>query len=137
MKTVTDSQGREWELRMTLLHWERLVANGLISNQLETQSTDFQKLVSDPVHLARVTYCIVKEKANEYGYKSEAEFLTHLPLEDVGLLGEAAIEELHDFFASLRMNLQAFILRTIRDELATRLKQLEEQLQGSRGNVPV
>jgi hypothetical protein len=136
MKTVTDSQGREWELRMMLLHWERLVANGLISNHLETQPADFQKLVCDPAHLARVTYCIVKEKANEYGYQSEADFMSTLPLSDMGLLGEAVIEELHDFFVLLRMSLQAFILRTIRDELATKLKELEGQLQALRGNAP-
>lgn len=136
MRAITDSQGREWELRMTLLHWERITARGLISNQLDQQTADFQKLVCDPVQLGRVAYCIVKEQANAFGYKSEAEFLQGMPLEDLGLIGEAAITELHDFFASLRMRLQAYILRMLHQEIEAKLNEVDTRLRESRGSAP-
>jgi len=136
MRIVTDSQGREWVLRLDMAAWERVVARGLLSNSLDTQAQDLQRLVADPAQQARLAYWIVRDQAHERGYTSEQVFVEQMPLEDLGLLCDAALDELHHFFACLRMRFQAHVIAMTRELLDQQIVELTARLQASPGSAP-
>jgi hypothetical protein len=103
MKTFTDNAGRTWTVQVNVAAIKRV--RGLVGIDLYKLVDDgFQslaKLVSDPVQLADVLYCLVKDEADAKQVTDE-EFGRGLAGDAIMLAADAFVEELIDFFPDAR-----------------------------------
>lgn len=94
MKTFTDNAGRTWTVQVNVAAIKRV--RGLVGIDLYKLVDDgFQalaKLVSDPVQLADVLYCLVKDEADAKQVSDE-EFGRGLAGDAIMLAADAFVEE--------------------------------------------
>ena len=133
MKTFTDNAGRTWTVQVNVAAIKRV--RGLVGIDLYKLVDDgFQalaKLVSDPVQLADVLYCLLKDEADAKQVTDE-EFGRGLAGDAIMLAADAFVEELIDFFpdararAGLRKVIEAG--RKVRLRLLTHAETLLERI---------
>ena len=103
MRTFTDNAGRTWTIQVNVTAVKRV--RGLVGVDLYKLVDDgFQalgKLVSDPVQLSDVLFCLVKEEADAKQITDE-EFGRGLAGDAITLAADAFVEELIDFFPDAR-----------------------------------
>jgi hypothetical protein len=150
MHTFRDNAGNVWSLSITVAAVKRV--RGLIGVDLfalvENGFEKLGKLVSDPVDLADVLYCLLKEECDPRRMSDE-DFGRGLAGDVIGLAADAFVDELIDFFpdARARANLTKLIEtgRKVKDRLLARAETLIEtidpdseasRLIGSSGNSP-
>lgn len=133
MRTFTDNAGRTWTVQINVAAIKRV--RGLAGMDLYKLVDDgFQslaKLVSDPVQLADVLFCLVKDEADARQITDE-EFGRGLAGDAITLAADAFVEELIDFFpdartrAGLRKVIEAG--RKVRQKLLTHAETLLERI---------
>ena len=103
MKTFKDNADRTWSLSINVAAVKRV--RGMIGIDLYRLVDDgfesLGKLVSDPVQLADVLYCLVKEEADARSISDE-EFGRALAGDSIAHAAHAIVEELIDFFPDAR-----------------------------------
>jgi hypothetical protein len=122
MHSFVANDQRTWEIAINVAAIKRV--RGLLRIDLYALVDDgFQslgKLVSDPVTLADVLYCLCKDQADKIGVTDE-EFGRALAGDAIARAADAFVEELIDFFPdarareSLRRAIQAG--KTVRDKV--------------------
>jgi hypothetical protein len=141
---------RSWEITINVAAVKRV--RGLLQIDLYGLVDDgFQslgKLVSDPVTLADVLYCLCKDQADKLGVSDE-DFGRSLAGDAIARAADAFVEELIDFFPdarareSLRKAIQAG--KTVRDKVLahaeTMLQAIDPEIEAqkwinSSGNLP-
>jgi hypothetical protein len=133
MRTFTDNGGRAWTVQINVAAVKRV--RGLVGIDLYQLVDDgFQglgNLVSDPVQLADVLYCLVKEEADARQITDE-EFGRGLAGDAITQAADAFVEELIDFFpdARARAGLRKVIDagRKVRQRLLTHAETLLETI---------
>jgi len=99
MRTFTDNAGRLWTIVINVAMVKRV--RGLVSLDLFKLLDDGAKplgeLLSDPVRLADVLYCLCRDEAEKKQLTDE-DFGQALAGDAIALAGEAFVEELIDFF---------------------------------------
>lgn len=133
MHTFTDNAGRVWTIQVNVATVKRV--RGLVGIDLyQLVDAGFQslgKLVSDPVQLADVLYCLVKDEA-EAKQISDEEFGRGLAGDAITLAADAFVEELVDFFpdARARAGLRKVIAtgRKVKESLLTHAEELLDRL---------
>lgn len=151
MRVFTDNVGRTWTLEINVTAVKRV--RGLVGIDLYQLASDgfesLGKLVSNPVDLADVLYCLVKDQADSQGV-TDQDFGRALAGDVITLAADAFVEELIDFFpdARARSGLRKVIEagKKVRANLLARAESLLESLDpdaeaakliGSSGNWPV
>lgn len=133
MRTFTDNAGRTWTVQVNVAAIKRV--RGLLGVDLYRLVDDgFQalaKLVSDPVQLADVLYCLVKDEADAKQITDE-EFGRGLAGDVITLAADSFVEELIDFFpdARARAGLRKVIDagKKVRERLLTHAETLLERV---------
>ncbi len=133
MRTFTDNAGRTWAVQVNVAAIKRV--RGLLGVDLYKLVDDgFQalaKLVSDPVQLADVLYCLVKDEADAKQVTDE-EFGRALAGDAITLAADSFVEELIDFFpdARARAGLRKVIDagKKVRERLLTHAETLLERV---------
>ncbi len=133
MRTFTDNAGRTWTVQVNVAAIKRV--RGLLGVDLYKLVDDgFQalaKLVSDPVELADVLYCLVKDEADAKQITDE-DFGRGLAGDAITLAADAFVEELIDFFpdARARAGLKKVIDagKKVRERLLTHAETLLERV---------
>jgi hypothetical protein len=131
VKTFIDNAGRSWTFQINVSAVKRV--RGLVGIDLYKLIDDglepLAKLVSDPVDLADVLYCLVRDEADAKQISDE-EFGRALAGDAITAAADAFVEELIDFFpeararAALRKTVQAG--KQVRNKV---LDHLEHQIQ--------
>ena len=118
MKVFKDTEGREWLLSINVAAVKRV--RSLIDVDLMgiIEGTLLEKLVSDPVMLCDVVYCLVKPDADEKGVSDE-EFGKAMGGDVLEHATQALLEELADFFPKKK--------RALLRKALVKLKALEEK----------
>ena len=133
MRTFTDNAGRTWTVQVNVAAIKRV--RGLLGVDLYKLVDDgFQalaRLVSDPVQLADVLYCLVKDEADAKQIDDE-EFGCGLAGDAITLAADAFVEELIDFFPDARARAGRRKVidagKKVRDRLLTHAETLLEQV---------
>ena len=103
MKTFKDNADRTWSLSINVAAVKRV--KGLVGIDLYHLVDDgfesLGKLVSDPVQLADVLYCLVKQEADARLVTDE-DFGRALAGDSIAHAAQAFVEELIDFFPDAR-----------------------------------
>ena len=150
MKSFTDNAGRTWtiEVNVTAIRRVRALVGVNIHQLVDNGLQALGRLVSDPLQLADVLYCLVKDEADARSVSDE-EFGRGLAGDVITLAAEAFVEELIDFFpdARVRAGLRQVIDKgnQVRQRLLTHaeamLEVVDPQVEASRlinsfGNSP-
>ena len=131
MRTFTDNAGRTWLLAINVASVKRVRAlvgidlYKLIDDGLEPLA----RLVSDPVDLADVLYCLVRDEADTKQITDE-DFGRCLAGDAITAAADAFVEELIDFFPEARA--RAALRKTVSAGKQVRnkvLEHLEAQVQ--------
>jgi len=122
MHSFVDNSRRTWEVAINVAAVKRI--RGLLGIDLYALVDDgfksLSKLVSDPVTLADVLYCLCKDQAEKQSISDE-DFGRALAGDAITQAADAFVEELIDFFpdararASLRKAIEAG--KTVRDKV--------------------
>ena len=122
MHSFVDNSRRTWEVAINVAAVKRI--RGLLGIDLYALVDDgfksLSKLVSDPVSLADVLYCLCKDQAEKQSISDE-DFGRALAGDAITQAADAFVEELIDFFpdsrarASLRKAIEAG--KTVRDKV--------------------
>jgi len=133
MKTFTDNIGRVWTIQINVSAVKRV--RGLVGVDLYKLVEDgfdpLAKLVADPVTLADVLFCLVKDEADAKQISDE-DFGRGLAGDSITQAADAFVEELIDFFpdararASLRRVIEAG--KIVKQKLLTHAESLLENL---------
>jgi hypothetical protein len=103
MHSFVDNAHRTWEVAINVAAVKRI--RGLLGIDLYSLVDDgfksLSKLVSDPVTLADVLYCLCKDQADKQSITDE-EFGRALAGDAITLAADAFVEELIDFFPDAR-----------------------------------
>lgn len=103
MRTFADNAGRTWTVAINVAAQKRV--RGLLKVDLYKLVDEGFKplaaLVSDPVQLADVLFCLCKEEADAKGITDE-DFGRALGGDAINHAAEAFVEELFDFFPDAR-----------------------------------
>ena len=118
MKLFKDNAGREWRISIDVAAVKRV--RSLIGVDLMgiLDGTLLEKLVSDPVLLCDVAYCLVKPDADAKGVSDE-EFGKAMGGDALEHAAQALLEELADFFPQKK--------RALLRKALVKLKALEEK----------
>jgi hypothetical protein len=133
MKSFTDNAGRTWTLQINVAAVKRV--RGLLGLDLYKLADDglenLARLVSDPVELADVLYCLVKDEADARSVSDE-DFGRALAGDAITLAADAFVEELIDFFpdARARSGLKRVIQasRLVKDRLMDHAESMLERI---------
>jgi len=133
MRVFKDNAGRTWTLQINVAAVKRV--RGLVGIDLYQLASDgfesLGKLVSNPVDLADVLYCLVKDQADSQKITAE-DFGRALAGDCITQAADAFVEELIDFFpdARARSGLRKVIEagRKVRANLLARAESLLESL---------
>jgi hypothetical protein len=124
VKTFIDNAGRTWALQINVSAVKRV--RGLVGIDLYKLIDDglepLAKLVSDPVDLADVLYCLVRDEADAKQISDE-EFGRALAGDAITAAADAFVEELIDFFPEARA--RAALRKTVQAGKQVRSKVLE------------
>ena len=150
MHSFKDNSQRDWEVTIHVAAVKRIRAllgidlYGLVDDGFQSLAS----LVSDPVRLADVLYCLCKEQADQLGVSDE-DFGRGLAGDAITEAADAFVEELIDFFpdararAGLRKAIDAG--RKVRDRVLSHAENLlaaiDPQIEAdkwinSSGNLP-
>ena len=102
MRSFTDSEGREWQVSVTVGSIRRVrdLLGVNLSNYLEGEPPLIDRLQRDVVLLGDVLYCLVKPQADERGVSDE-KFGSALSAEAFGIAVIVFWEEFSGFFRHL------------------------------------
>jgi hypothetical protein len=133
MHSFVDNSRRTWEVAINVAAVKRI--RGLLGIDLYALVDDgfksLSKLVSDPVTLADVLYCLCKEQANKQSISDE-DFGRALAGDAITHAADAFVEELIDFFpdararASLRKAIEAG--KTVRDKVLSHAEKILDSI---------
>ena len=133
MHSFVDNSRRTWEVAINVAAVKRI--RGLLGIDLYALVDDgfksLSKLVSDPVTLADVLYCLCKEQADKQSISDE-DFGRALAGDAITQAADAFVEELIDFFpdararASLRKAIEAG--KTVRDKVLSHAEKILESI---------
>lgn len=122
MRTFTDNAGRTWTVQINVAAVKRVrgLAGVDLYRLIEDGFQPLGRLVSDPVALTDVLYCLCKQEADARQVSDE-EFGRAMAGDAITLAADAFVEELIDFFpdARTRANLRKVVAagRKVRDRL--------------------
>jgi hypothetical protein len=133
MHSFVDNSRRTWEIAINVAAVKRI--RGLLGIDLYALVDDgfksLSKLVSDPVTLADVLYCLCKEQADKQSISDE-DFGRALAGDAITQAADAFVEELIDFFpdararASLRKAIEAG--KTVRDKVLSHAEKILDSI---------
>jgi len=133
MHSFVDNSRRTWEIAINVAAVKRI--RGLLGIDLYALVDDgfksLSKLVSDPVTLADVLYCLCKEQADKQSISDE-DFGRALAGDAITHAADAFVEELIDFFpdararASLRKAIEAG--KTVRDKVLSHAEKILDSI---------
>ena len=133
MHSFVDNSRRTWEIAINVAAVKRI--RGLLGIDLYALVDDgfksLSKLVSDPVTLADVLYCLCKDQAEKQSISDE-EFGRALAGDAITQAADAFVEELIDFFpdararASLRKAIEAG--KTVRDKVLSHAERILDSI---------
>ncbi len=133
MHSFVDNAKRTWEVSINVTAVKRI--RGLLGVDLYALVDDgfksLAKLVSDPVTLADVLYCLCKDQAEKQSITDE-EFGRALAGDAITLAADAFVEELIDFFpdararASLRKAIEAG--KAVRDKVLNHAEKILDSI---------
>ena len=133
MHSFVDNSRRTWEIAINVAAVKRI--RGLLGIDLYALVDDgfksLSKLVSDPVTLADVLYCLCKDQADKQSISDE-EFGRALAGDAITQAADAFVEELIDFFpdararASLRKAIEAG--KTVRDKVLSHAEKILDSI---------
>lgn len=133
MHSFVDNSRRTWEVAINVTAVKRI--RGLLGIDLYALVDDgfksLSKLVSDPVTLADVLYCLCKDQADKQSISDE-EFGRVLAGDAITQAADAFVEELIDFFpdararASLRKAIEAG--KTVRDKVLSHAEKILDSI---------
>jgi hypothetical protein len=133
MHSFVDNSRRTWEIAINVAAVKRI--RGLLGIDLYALVDDgfksLSKLVSDPVTLADVLYCLCKDQADKQSISDE-EFGRALAGDAITQAADAFVEELIDFFpdararASLRKAIEAG--KTVRDKVLSHAERILDSI---------
>jgi len=133
MHSFVDNSRRRWEVAINVAAVKRI--RGLLGIDLYALVDDgfksLSKLVSDPVTLADVLYCLCKEQADKQSISDE-DFGRALAGDAITQAADAFVEELIDFFpdararASLRKAIEAG--KTVRDKVLSHAEKILDSI---------
>jgi len=130
MKTFTDNAGRTWTVTVNVDAIKR-VKSLLAVNLLEAvEGKLLEKLISDPVLLCDILYCLCKPQADAAGVKDE-DFGRAMAGDAIEAATTAFLEELADFFPGQKRQLLHKALAKLR-----RLEALAWSAAGQRLDSP-
>jgi hypothetical protein len=133
MHSFVDNSRRTWEVAINVAAVKRI--RGLLGIDLYSLVDDgfksLSKLVSDPVTLADVLYCLCKDQADKQSITDE-DFGRALAGDAITQAADAFVEELIDFFpdararASLRKAIEAG--KTVRDKVLSHAERILDSI---------
>ncbi len=133
MHSFVDNSRRTWEIAINVAAVKRI--RGLLGIDLYALVDDgfksLSKLVSDPVTLADVLYCLCKDQAEKQSISDE-DFGRALAGDAITQAADAFVEELIDFFpdararASLRKAIEAG--KTVRDKVLSHAESILDSI---------
>ena len=133
MHSFVDNSRRTWEVAINVTAVKRI--RGLLGIDLYSLVDDgfksLSKLVSDPVSLADVLYCLCKDQADKQSISDE-DFGRALAGDAITQAADAFVEELIDFFpdararASLRKAIEAG--KTVRDKVLSHAEKILDSI---------
>jgi len=133
MHSFVDNSRRRWEVAINVAAVKRI--RGLLRIDLYALVDDgfksLSKLVSDPVTLADVLYCLCKDQADKQSISDE-DFGRALAGDAITQAADAFVEELIDFFpdararASLRKAIEAG--KTVRDKVLSHAEKILDSI---------
>jgi hypothetical protein len=133
MHSFVDNSRRTWEIAINVAAVKRI--RGLLGIDLYSLVDDgfksLSKLVSDPVTLADVLYCLCKDQADKQSISDE-DFGRALAGDAITQAADAFVEELIDFFpdararASLRKAIEAG--KTVRDKVLSHAEKILDSI---------
>jgi hypothetical protein len=133
MHSFVDNSRRTWEVAINVAAVKRI--RGLLGIDLYALVDDgfksLSKLVSDPVILADVLYCLCKDQADKQSISDE-DFGRALAGDAITHAADAFVEELIDFFpdararASLRKAIEAG--KTVRDKVQSHAEKILDSI---------
>jgi len=133
MHSFIDNSRRTWEIAINVAAVKRI--RGLLGIDLYALVDDgfksLAKLVSDPVSLADVLYCLCKDQAEKQSISDE-DFGRALAGDAITQAADAFVEELIDFFpdararASLRKAIEAG--KTVRDKVLSHAERILDSI---------
>lgn len=133
MHSFVDNSRRTWEVAINVAAVKRI--RGLLGIDLYALVDDgfksLSKLVSDPVTLADVLYCLCKDQADKQSISDE-DFGRALAGDAITQAADAFVEELIDFFpdararASLRKAIEAG--KTVRDKVLNHAERILDSI---------
>ena len=133
MHSFVDNSRRTWEVSINVAAVKRI--RGLLGIDLYALVDDgfksLSKLVSDPVTLADVLYCLCKDQADKQSISDE-DFGRALAGDAITQAADAFVEELIDFFpdararASLRKAIEAG--KTVRDKVLSHAEKILDSI---------
>jgi len=133
MHSFIDNSRRTWEIAINVAAVKRI--RGLLGIDLYALVDDgfksLSKLVSDPVTLADVLYCLCKDQADKQSISDE-DFGRALAGDAITQAADAFVEELIDFFpdararASLRKAIEAG--KTVRDKVLSHVEKILDSI---------
>ena len=133
MHSFVDNSRRTWEIAINVAAVKRI--RGLLGIDLYALVDDgfksLSKLVSDPVTLADVLYCLCKDQADKQSISDE-DFGRALAGDAITQAADAFVEELIDFFpdararASLRKAIEAG--KTVRDKVLSHAEKILDSI---------
>ena len=133
MHSFVDNSRRRWEVAINVAAVKRI--RGLLGIDLYALVDDgfksLSKLVSDPVTLADVLYCLCKDQADKQSISDE-DFGRALAGDAITQAADAFVEELIDFFpdararASLRKAIEAG--KTVRDKVLSHAEKILDSI---------
>jgi|YNPBryunderm2012_1023409.scaffolds.fasta_scaffold15890_3 hypothetical protein len=103
MHTFADNAGRTWTITINVAMVKRVrsVLRVDLFKLLDDGARPLAELLSDPVQLADVLYCLCKEEAEKRNLSDE-DFGRALAGDAIGHAAEAFVDELIDFFPNAR-----------------------------------
>jgi len=133
MHSFVDNSRRTWEIAINVAAVKRI--RGLLGIDLYALVDDgfksLSKLVSDPVSLVDVLYCLCKDQADKQSISDE-DFGRALAGDAITQAADAFVEELIDFFpdararASLRKAIEAG--KTVRDKVLSHAEKILDSI---------
>jgi hypothetical protein len=133
MHSFVDNSRRTWEVAINVAAVKRI--RGLLGIDLYALVDDgfksLSKIVSDPVTLADVLYCLCKDQADKQSISDE-DFGRALAGDAITQAADAFVEELIDFFpdararASLRKAIEAG--KTVRDKVLSHAEKILDSI---------
>lgn len=127
MKTFSDTQGRSWNLELSVRAVERVRdLAGFDLLDIGDRRT-LAQLVDDPVTLCNVVYALVKPAADESGVSDEA-FGSAMGGDAIDQATDALLEELVDFFPSRRRPVLQKLLAKVREMEGLVMQEADREL---------